>query len=110
MFERLDGLATQRVDIQVDGRCVSVAEGDNLAAALLQAGFEPFRTTPVSGSPRQPYCMMGVCFECLAVIDGVPNQQTCLAEVRAGMVIERQVGAREVTCAAPQECEVTADA
>jgi NADH dehydrogenase/NADH:ubiquinone oxidoreductase subunit G len=34
--------------------------------------------------------MMGVCFECLMVIDGVPSRQACMVPVREGMRIERQ--------------------
>jgi D-hydroxyproline dehydrogenase subunit gamma len=52
------------------------------------------RTTPVSGSPRAPYCMMGVCFECLMEIDGIANRQACMVRVRPGMRITRQQGAR----------------
>ena len=52
----------------------------------------PTRTTPVSNAPRAPYCMMGVCFECLIEIDGVPNQQGCLIPVVEGMRIDRQLG------------------
>jgi hypothetical protein len=40
--------------------------------------------------------MMGVCFECLMVIDGVENRQGCLILVREGMRVERQRGARFV--------------
>ena len=54
------------------------------------------RTTPVTGELRAPYCLMGVCFECLVEIDGVPNQQGCLAQVREGMRIERQLGKRRI--------------
>jgi NADH dehydrogenase/NADH:ubiquinone oxidoreductase subunit G len=36
--------------------------------------------------------MMGVCFDCLVEIDGVPNQQACLTAVREGMVIRWQDG------------------
>jgi hypothetical protein len=36
--------------------------------------------------------MMGVCFECLLAIDGVPNQQGCLIPVVEGMRIDRQLG------------------
>ena len=53
-----------------------------------------FRKLPESGEPRAPYCMMGVCFECLLVIDGEPSQQGCLVQVRPGMRIARQEGAR----------------
>lgn len=81
------------VEITVEGREVSVQEGTNLAAALLEVGFAPFRTTPVSGAGRAPYCMMGVCYDCLADVDGRPNRQTCMETVRAGMVIRRQDGA-----------------
>jgi predicted molibdopterin-dependent oxidoreductase YjgC len=38
--------------------------------------------------------MMGVCFDCLVVIDGRPNQQACMVTVRDGMRVERQQGAR----------------
>jgi hypothetical protein len=38
--------------------------------------------------------MMGVCFECLVEVDGVPNRQACMETVRRGMRVERQLGAR----------------
>ena len=50
----------------------------------------------VSGSPRAPYCMMGVCFDCLMEIDGVGNRQACLTPVADGMQVRRQRGARGV--------------
>jgi hypothetical protein len=73
---------------------IRVRAGDTIAVALLAAGISSTRTTPVSGAPRGPYCMMGACFECLAVVDGRPNVQTCMMPVRHGMRIERQDGAR----------------
>jgi NADH dehydrogenase/NADH:ubiquinone oxidoreductase subunit G len=39
---------------------------------------------------------MGICYDCLVMIDGQPNQQGCMIPVRSGMTIERQLGAREV--------------
>ena len=59
-------------------------------------GFWAFRTTGVSGASRGPYCMMGVCFDCLMVIDGVGSRQACLVQVREGMRIETQRGRRAV--------------
>ena len=50
----------------------------------------------VSGAPRLPYCMMGVCFDCLVTIDGVGNRQGCLVPVAEGMQIEIQKGKREI--------------
>jgi predicted molibdopterin-dependent oxidoreductase YjgC len=95
MFQRLNQPESRTVSLSVDGRPVTAFPGDSVAAALLAAGILACRTTPVSGSPRAPYCMMGVCFECLVTIDGVGSRQACLARVRDGMRIETQQGKRE---------------
>jgi predicted molibdopterin-dependent oxidoreductase YjgC len=95
MFRRIDrGAKTLRFEF--DGRSLQAVEGDSVAAALLGAGVIGLRNTPVSGAPRAPYCMMGVCFDCLVEIDGVPNRQACLTPVAEGMVVARQCGARDV--------------
>ena len=95
MFRRLrDG--GEVVSITVDGKPVEARAGDSVAAALLAAGIVACRTTAVSGSPRAPYCMMGVCFDCLVTIDGVGNRQGCAEGVREGMAIETQHGKREL--------------
>lgn len=75
---------------------LAVPAGRSVAAALLAAGVSRFRATPVSGSPRAPYCMMGACFECLVEIDGVPSRQSCMVEVKDGMRIRSQEGARDL--------------
>ena len=73
-----------------------VPAGASAAAAVLAAGFDNIRETPVDGSERGPYCMTGVCFDCLAEIDGVANRQSCMVEVRPGMQISRQMRARMI--------------
>ncbi|MGE5509852.1 MAG: (2Fe-2S)-binding protein [Bacteroidota bacterium] len=95
MFQRVGDRVGSDVVITVDGTQVNARPGDTVAAALLAAGLGATRTTPVSGSPRAPYCMMGVCFECLVTIDGVGNRQACLIPVSAGMRVETQKGKRE---------------
>ena len=95
MFQRLNRPKPGTVSLSVDGKAVTAFPGDSVAAALLAAGVVACRTTPVSGAPRAPYCMMGVCFECLVTIDGVGSRQACLARVRDGMRIETQQGKRE---------------
>lgn len=77
-----------KVRVHFDGRPLNLAEGVNLAAALLAAGVTVFRHTPVSGAPRAPFCMMGACFDCLVEIDGVVRQ-ACMLEVSEGMRIVR---------------------
>ena len=96
MFRRLPDLGGTPVAFTFDGRAIAARSGDTIAAALLAAGVETCRTTPVSGAPRAPYCMMGVCFECLVVVDGVGNRQGCLIAVRDGMRVETQRGRRFV--------------
>jgi len=96
MFERLPEAGGGTITIAVDGIAVTARAGDTVAAALLAAGFLSSRTSPVSGAPRGPYCMMGVCFDCLATIDGIGSRQSCLVLVREGMRIETQRGGRVV--------------
>ncbi len=92
MFKKLPDAAAATVTVHIDGKPFEAPAGSSVAAAMLLAGESVTRAAPVSGAPRGPYCMMGVCFECLVQIDGVPNQQSCLIPVAAGMRIERQRG------------------
>src|SRR5205085_6185320 len=96
MFRPRPDAPAATVEVEVEGRTVRVPEGASAAAAVLLAGLASIRDTPVSASPRAPYCMMGVCFDCLAEIDGVPNRQSCLVTARPGMRIRRQSGARTI--------------
>ena len=96
MYRRLQPPPAETVTINVDGQDFSVAAGDTVAAAILTLDLLPTRTTPVSGAPRAPLCMMGVCFECVMEIDGVLNRQACLVPVREGMQIRRQRGVETV--------------
>jgi D-hydroxyproline dehydrogenase subunit gamma len=95
MFTRLpEAEAEASVTVSVDGASVRARPGDSVAAALLAAGYDHCRGTPVSGAKRGPYCMMGVCFECLVTIDGIGNRQGCLTLVRQGMCVALQHGKR----------------
>ncbi|OMH39248.1 (2Fe-2S)-binding protein [Motiliproteus sp. MSK22-1] len=93
-FKRLAIQSRKNLRVWVEGRPVEVMEGDSAAAVMLAQGELPTRTTAVSATPRAPYCMMGVCFECLMEIDGVANSQGCMTPVREGMRINRQQGAK----------------
>jgi len=96
MFQRLPETRGATVRVAIDGQPHEARDGDTVAAAMLAAGFDHCRTTPVSDSPRSPYCMMGVCFDCLVTIDGTGNRQGCLVRVRDGMQITTQRGKREL--------------
>jgi predicted molibdopterin-dependent oxidoreductase YjgC len=94
-FRRLEEPAREWLKVEIDGEAVRVAAGETVAAAVLVSGIQSCRTTPLSGKPRAPFCMMGVCFECLMEIDGIPNRQTCQMLVQEGMKIRRQHGSGE---------------
>ena len=94
MFRRLPSRPSDEITLWVDGRPVKARAGDTVAAAVLAAGLRSTRTTPVSGSRRAPYCLMGICFDCLMEIDGVPNRQACMTLVEDGMQACFQEGAR----------------
>ena len=96
MFRRLPDADAATVEVTIDGCSERVRAGDTVAAALIAAGVLASRVADVSGAPRAPYCMMGVCFECLVTVDGVANRQGCLVPVGPGMRIETQHGKREV--------------
>jgi len=86
----------QKVTIDFEGVQINVLVGETVAAAVLAAETDYTRTSAISGVHRAPYCQMGICFECLMEIDGVPNRQACMIEVREGMKVSRQYGAREM--------------
>ena len=95
MFKRVEQMPDARKDksllITVDGQAISVPTGETVAAALLLLEQSQCRSSVISGSARAPYCLMGVCFECLVTIDGVLNRQACMIQVVHGMVVERQL-------------------
>lgn len=95
MLKHIDQ-ATTLLTFSFEGRSVIGTEGDTVAVALLAAGERVFRTTPVSGSGRGPFCMMGVCFDCLVEIDGISNRQACMTLVAEGMAVRTQQGKTEV--------------
>ena len=94
MFKKLPDAGAATVTVLIDGKPFQAPQGCTAAAAALLAGATSTRTTAVSEAPRAPYCMMGVCFDCLVTVDGIGNRQGCLIEVREGMRIESQHGRR----------------
>jgi hypothetical protein len=96
MFRKLHEPESGALTIEIDGVPAVAESGENVAAVLLRQSEAWSRLTPVSRRKRAPYCMMGVCFDCLAEVDGVASVQTCLKPVRDGMRVARQTGARRI--------------
>lgn len=81
------------ISLSIDGEIVFAHKGDTVAAALLADSGNASRETN-KDSPRTPFCMMGVCFDCLVEINGSPNEQSCMIQVEEGMVVKRPKGLR----------------
>ncbi len=77
------------VTFYVDGKVVEVPATMSVAGALLVSGHISFRRTPVTGSTRGPWCLMGSCYDCLVNSDGVSGCQACATPVHEGMRITR---------------------
>ncbi|WP_284394548.1 (2Fe-2S)-binding protein [Devosia yakushimensis] len=96
MFQKLRSVHSSPITIFIDGVPVPAESGESVAAVLVRQADVFARRTPVSQSKRAPYCMMGVCFECVAEIDGVASVQTCLKTVSDGMQVRRPTGKRRI--------------
>ena len=75
--------------VRVNGRPVAVSGGASVAVAIVIAG-QPCRNS-VSGEPRGPLCGMGICFECRAVVNGVPHSRGCQILCEPGMDVRTDV-------------------
>jgi len=96
MFRKLHEPEAGVLVIEIDGVPAVAEPGESVAAVLLRQKEVWSRLTPVTQSKRGPYCMMGVCFDCVAEVDGVQSVQTCLTSVRHGMRVARQIGKRRI--------------
>jgi predicted molibdopterin-dependent oxidoreductase YjgC len=91
---RIDDQSVTRgkeVSIFINDKKVNAFEGESVAAVMMVDGHVAMRTT-IEGEPRGIFCGMGVCFDCLVVVDDVPNTRACMTWVKAGMRIKSQKG------------------
>lgn len=75
-----------------DGKRIPAEPGQSVGAALIAAGHRSWRTTRHEGRPRGVFCGIGICFDCLVVVNGRPNQRACQVEVRDGDDVRTQEG------------------
>ncbi len=76
------------VRFQFDSAVITAYEGETIAAALLAAGVRNLGANPEDGSPRGLFCAMGVCQECVVLVDG-GLVEACRTPVREGLVVRR---------------------
>jgi predicted molibdopterin-dependent oxidoreductase YjgC len=75
-----------------DDRDIEFRAGQSVGAALMAAGIRSWRTTRVQEKPRGLFCGIGVCFDCLVVVDEIPNERACRVAAVDGMTVTTQEG------------------
>ncbi len=71
-----------------DGQEVKAYPGETVLGALLAAGERTLRLTEQKQAPRGMFCGIGICFDCLVVVDGVPDQRACVTPAAPGMRVQ----------------------
>ncbi len=77
---------------EFDGRQIPFRAGQSVGAALIAAGVRSWRSTRIEGRPRGLFCGIGVCFDCLVVVDGRPNERACRVAAAEEMSVDTQKG------------------
>ena len=88
MTGRIEGLGDRpKVVFTFAGRAIEARAGDTIAMALWADGQTAVRRSSREGAPRGVFCNMGICYECLVVVDGA-TVRSCTTKVREGMCVE----------------------
>ena len=74
------------ITIYVNGRPFPANDGDSVAAILLKQGITAVHAAS-DGAARGPYCMMGVCFDCMITCEDGRIEQACQTYVKDGMKV-----------------------
>lgn len=76
------------INFTFNGSTYSGEAGQSIAAALISQEQRVLRTTRFDEAPRSIFCGIGICFDCVVVVNGIANQRSCIVEITEGAVIE----------------------
>ena len=76
------------ITITVDGVPVEGLLGQSLAGVLLASDTLAWRNTSFGDRPRGAFCGIGVCFDCLVVVNGQRDVRACLRRAAPGDSVE----------------------
>lgn len=79
---------TKKISFTYNEKEFSCEPGQSIAAALIASDTRELRTTRFGHEPRSIFCGIGICYDCVVVVDGVASQRSCLIEVKQGMKVE----------------------
>jgi hypothetical protein len=75
------------VTIVVDGAQITGVLGQTLAGVMLSADVVAWRRTSFGDRPRGVFCGIGVCFDCVAVVNGLADVRVCQRRAHDGDVV-----------------------
>ena len=78
---------SEKISFTFNGEVFTCESGQSVAAALISAGNRELRRTRFEDESRSIFCGIGICYDCVVVIDGVANQRSCLVEAKEGMKV-----------------------
>lgn len=78
------------VTITYDGTPLSGLVGQSIAGVIMANERLGFRRTSVQDAPRGVFCGIGVCFDCLVVVDGIEDVRACQRRAKEGDVVTTQ--------------------
>jgi len=79
---------TLQISFTFNGNVFTCESGQSIAAALIASDNRQLRATRFGNEPRSIFCGIGICFDCVVVVDGVANQRSCLVEAKQGMKVD----------------------
>jgi hypothetical protein len=83
-------LADEPISIIVDGTVVQGVRGQTIAGVLLGSGALAWRTTSANQRPRGVFCGIGVCFDCVVVVNDLSDVRACLRRASEGDIVTTQ--------------------
>jgi len=79
-----------RLAISFNGEQLTGVLGQSIAGIIMANRSLGFRQTSVLDRPRGVFCGIGVCFDCLVVVNDLPDVRACLRRAADGDVVVTQ--------------------
>ena len=79
-------MRTEKVEFTFDGTAVWGHAGESLAAALIRSRRLHLRYAPEGAGSRGAFCLMGLCQECVVVLEG-QTVESCRIELQPGIAV-----------------------
>ncbi len=80
-------LESTPVTITVDGAALTGITGQSIAGIVMASDQLELRRTAQHDRPRGVFCGIGVCFDCIVVVNGIQDVRACQRKAREGDVV-----------------------